>query len=65
MREEIRVQGVVFVAAVSCWLIALVLVEATRAGGSLELVVYALTAAFGLEFLWSSWPRLWRPGSSP
>jgi hypothetical protein len=63
MREQMQVQGVLFVAAVSCWLIALVLVESARSGGSFELVVYALTAAFGLEFLWSSWPRLWRPGS--
>ena len=63
MDRDVQV-GVAFVAAVSCWLIALVLAEAAT-GGGLELVVYALTAAFGLEFLWSSWPRLWRPRSDP
>lgn len=48
----------VFIAAVTCYLLGRVF-----AGDLLhpETVVYGLTAAFGLEFLVSSWRALWAP----
>lgn len=49
----------VFIAAVTCYLLGRVF-----AGDSSypETVVYGMTAAFGLEFLMSSWRALWAPG---
>jgi hypothetical protein len=46
----------VFVAAVTCYLLGRVL-----AGDALylETVVYAATAAFGLDFVIASWRSLW------
>jgi hypothetical protein len=48
----------VFVAAVTCYLLGRVF-----AGDPLylETVVYAATAAFGLDFLIVSWRSLWTP----
>ena len=49
-------------ALVTCWLLALVFAKAgSGLSTPVELVVYALTAGFGLEFLIGCWPRVW-PG---
>ena len=49
-----------FMAAVTCYLLGRVFAEAALGlGGALEVVVYAGTAALGLEFLVSSWRSLW------
>lgn len=49
-----------FMAAVTSYLLGRVFAEAgTGLGGSLEVLVYGATAAFGLEFLASSWRSLW------
>jgi hypothetical protein len=45
-----------FMGAVTCYLLARIL---TGDAAAIELVVYALTAAFGLDFLLSSWRDLW------
>lgn len=46
----------VFMAAVTCYLLGRVFAgDATHP----ETVVYAATAAFGLDFLIVSWPSLW------
>jgi hypothetical protein len=51
-----------FVGLVTCYLLGrLVGADPTVA----EAVVYALTAAFGLEFLMGAWPRLWEPRGLP
>jgi hypothetical protein len=45
-----------FMLSVTAYLVARVFVEATSgAAVSFEMAVYALTAAFGLEFLATSW----------
>jgi hypothetical protein len=49
---------VLFVAAVTSYLLGRVLAGATAHP---ETVVYALTAAFGLNFLIVSWRGLWAP----
>ena len=49
-----------FMAAVTCYLLGRVFAGDTSHP---ETVVYGLTAAFGLEFLIASWPRLWAPAS--
>ncbi|HEY1275786.1 MAG TPA: hypothetical protein VGF25_12780 [Thermoleophilaceae bacterium] len=50
----------VFMAAVTCYLLGRVFAEvATGAPGALEVAVYGLTAAFGLDFLVASWRSLW------
>ena len=49
-----------FMTTVTCYLLGRVFVEATTGfDGSLEVVVYGVTAAFGLEFLIDSWRSLW------
>jgi hypothetical protein len=53
-----------FVAAVTCYLLAIVIAHSLDgAGGLAEVLVFGFGAAFGLEFLWSAWPRLWDPGN--
>jgi hypothetical protein len=48
-----------FVGLVTCYLLGRVFaVPATAA----EVVVYGMTAAFGLEYLMASWHGLWRTG---
>ena len=42
---------------VTCYLLARIF---TGDAAAVEIVVYALTAAFGLDFLVSSWRDLWR-----
>jgi hypothetical protein len=47
-----------FMASVTCYLIGRILAgDATHP----ETVVYAATAAFGLDFLIASWRSLWAP----
>ena len=55
MQNTVRL---LFVAAVTCYLLGRVF-----AGGALyvETLVYAATAAFGLDFLIVSWRGLWTP----
>jgi hypothetical protein len=46
-----------FVALVTCYLLARILSGAAAPG---EVVVYGVTAAFGLEYLMASWAGFWR-----
>ncbi|HYP47892.1 MAG TPA: hypothetical protein VEQ61_04565 [Thermoleophilaceae bacterium] len=56
----------VFMAMVTCYLLARAFAEAgAGAGAALEVVVYSATAALGLEFLISSWRGLWRRADGP
>jgi hypothetical protein len=49
-----------FMLAVTAYLIARVFAEAaTGFAASFEVAVYAVTAAFGLEFLATSWQSRW------
>jgi len=53
-----------FMATVTCYLLGRIFAEATGgAAGILELLVYAVTAASGLEFVTASWRSLWRDRS--
>jgi hypothetical protein len=53
-----------FIAAVTCYLLAIVIARSLEGPGRLgEVVVFGFGAAFGLEFLWSAWPTLWSPGN--
>jgi hypothetical protein len=45
-----------FMAAVTCYLLGRVF---SGDASHPEIVVYGMTAAFGLEFLIASWPSLW------
>jgi|Tabmets5t2r1_1033131.scaffolds.fasta_scaffold95952_2 hypothetical protein len=47
-----------FVGAVTCYLLGRIF---TGEVTPMETVVYALTAAVGLDFLLSSWQQLWHP----
>jgi hypothetical protein len=46
-----------FVGLVTCYLLARVFAGPASPG---EMVVYGMTAAFGLEYLLASWRGLWR-----
>jgi hypothetical protein len=46
----------VFMASVTCYLLGRIF---AGVGAPLEVVVYAATAAFGLNFLMASWHSLW------
>jgi hypothetical protein len=48
-----------FVALVTCYLLGRIFAGAAAPA---EVVVYGVTAAFGLEYLMASWHGLWRPG---
>jgi hypothetical protein len=48
-----------FIAAVTCYLLGRVF---AGDNSSPEMLVYGLTAAFGLEFLIASWRSLWSAG---
>jgi hypothetical protein len=49
-----------FVGAVTCYLLAIVIAHSLAGTGGLgEVLVFGFGAAFGLEFLWSTWPHLW------
>jgi hypothetical protein len=56
-----RIAGLVFVGAVTGFLLAL-LFAAAGLLSALEIAVYALATAAGLEFLISSWPSIWGQG---
>jgi hypothetical protein len=48
-----------FVALVTCYLLGRVF---GGAANPVEIVVYGMTAAFGLEYLMASWRGLWQGG---
>ncbi len=48
-----------FVALVTCYVLARIFAGVTT---PVEVIVYGMTAAFGLEFLVASWGGLWRRG---
>ena len=51
-----------FIAAVTCYLLAIVIAHSLEGSGGLGgVLVFGFGAAFGLEFLWSAWPLLWSP----
>jgi NhaP-type Na+/H+ or K+/H+ antiporter len=51
-----------FVATVTLYFLALVFAGAAGERGVAQVVVFGFGAAFGLEFLWTAWTRLWEPG---
>ena len=51
------VGGLLFVGLVTCYLLARVFAGPAT---PVEVVVYGMTAAFGLEYLMASWRGLWR-----
>ena len=50
-----------FMAAVTCYFLAIVFARAMRS----EVIVFGFGAAFGLEFLWTAWNRLWGRAREP
>jgi hypothetical protein len=53
-----------FIGAVTCYLLAIVIARSLEGfGGVAEVVVFGFAAAFGLEFLWSTWSTLWERGN--
>lgn len=58
-REMDRPGRLLFVALVTCWLLGRIL---SGAADPAEVVVYGVTAAFGLEYLVASWDGLWQHG---
>ena len=48
-----------FISVVTCYLLARVFAGPT---GAAEVVVYGMTAAFGLEYVLASWRGLWPSG---
>lgn len=48
-----------FVALVTCYLLGRIF---SGAAAPVEVVVYGMTAAFGLEYLVATWGGLWREG---
>jgi hypothetical protein len=48
-----------FISVVTCYLLARVFAGPT---GAAEVVVYGMTAAFGLEYLVCTWDGFWRQG---
>lgn len=56
---SIRALPAALVAAVTAYLVALVFAGAAGGASIAELTVYAVTAAFGLEYLIATWPQLW------
>ena len=48
-----------FVGLVTCYLLARVFAGPAT---PVEVVVYGMTAAFGLEYLMAAWRRLWQTG---
>ena len=51
-----------FVGAVTCYLLARIM-----GGGAtpIEIAVYGMTAAFGLEYILASWDGLWKYADDP
>jgi hypothetical protein len=55
-----------FMALVTSGVLALLIGELARGVGGLPaIVVYGVTAAFGIEFLAAAWPALWRGVGRP
>jgi hypothetical protein len=55
-----------FVALVTSGVLALLIVElAQGAHGLAAVLVYAITASFGIEFLLAAWPSLWDEARRP
>jgi hypothetical protein len=55
-----RAATLLFMAIVTCYLLGRVFAEvAAGIGAPVEIVVYGVTAAFGLEFLIASWRSIW------
>jgi hypothetical protein len=48
-----------FVALVTCYLLGLIL---SGAAAPAEVVVYGMTAAFGLEYMLAAWRGVWQRG---
>ena len=58
--DEMEIAGrLLFVALVTCYLLGRIL---GGAAAPAEIVIYAMTAAFGLEYLVASWGGLWQRG---
>jgi hypothetical protein len=58
--DEMEIAGrLLFVALVTCYLLGRIL---GGAAAPAEVVVYGMTAAFGLEYLVASWGGLWQRG---
>ena len=53
------VGSLLFVGLVTCYLLMRVFAGPAT---PVELVVYGMTAAFGLEYLMAAWRGLWQPG---
>jgi hypothetical protein len=51
--------SLLFVGLVTCYLLVRVF---SGAAAPVEVVVYGMTAAFGLEYLMASWRGLWQSG---
>jgi hypothetical protein len=57
---EMEIAGrFLFVALVTCYLLGRIL---SGAAGPAEVVIYGMTAAFGLEYLMASWGGIWQRG---
>ncbi|HEY6780377.1 MAG TPA: hypothetical protein VI111_05440, partial [Thermoleophilaceae bacterium] len=54
-----RAMALLFMSAVTCYLLGRVFVEAVTGPNPIEVGIYAITAAFGLEYLMASWRSLW------
>jgi hypothetical protein len=58
-----RAATLLFMSAVTCYLLGRVFAEASAGvEGLAEVVVYGVTAAFGLEYLVASWRERWSRG---
>ena len=58
--DEMETAGsLLFVGLVTCYLLVRVFAGPAT---PVELVVYGMTAAFGLEYLMAAWRGLWQPG---
>jgi hypothetical protein len=55
-----------FMALVTSGVLALLIVELARgADGLAAILVYGMTASFGIEFLVAAWPSLWDEARRP
>jgi hypothetical protein len=54
-----RAATLLFMSAVTCYLLGRVFAEAVMGPSPVEVVVYGITAAFGLDYLIASWRSLW------
>jgi predicted membrane channel-forming protein YqfA (hemolysin III family) len=55
-----------FMALVTSGVLALLILELAKGfQGLVAILVYGVTASFGIEFLVASWPTLWRGSERP